>query len=121
QSARSIRDRRAREFRAPPAGETRDRAHPDHPQRARGRSREDDIGMADEKKTKKTDEETPVEEKPKRTRKKAEDAGTPEAEAKPKRTRKKAEETAAEPAEAPVVAEEIQAEAEQVEAQPEAK
>jgi small subunit ribosomal protein S17 len=78
---------------------------------------------ADEKKTKKTDEnaeETPVEEKPKRTRKKAEpEAAAPEAEPKPKRGRKKAEEAAAEPAEAPVVAEEVEAEAEQVEAEPE--
>jgi small subunit ribosomal protein S17 len=81
--------------------------------------------MADEKKTKKTDEtaeETPAaEEKPKRTRAtKAEpEAAAPEAEAKPKRTRKKAEETAAEPAEAPAVEEEVEAEAEQVEAEPE--
>ena len=61
--------------------------------------------MADEKKTKKTDEtaeETPAtEEKPKRTRaKKAEpEAAAPEAAEKPKRSRKQAEETAAEPAE----------------------
>jgi small subunit ribosomal protein S17 len=61
-----------------------------------------------------TTEETPAEEpKPKRTRKKAEDAPTADAE-KPKRTRKKAEETAAEeaPPEEPVAEEAPVAEAE---------
>ena len=71
-----------------------------------------DKNTADEKKTTKknaeteapTPEETAAEEKPKRSRKKAEpeaaalEAAALEAEEKPKRTRKKAEETAAEPA-----------------------
>jgi small subunit ribosomal protein S17 len=66
--------------------------------------------MADEKKTTKTKaEETEA----------VADPETPAAEEKPKRTRKKAEEAAAEPAEAPVVAEEVEAEADQVEAAPE--
>ena len=56
--------------------------------------------MADDDKTKKTDETPAAEEKPKRTRaKKAEpEAAAPEAAGKPKRSRKKAEETAAEQA-----------------------
>ena len=60
--------------------------------------------MADEKKTK-TDETVEK---------------TPVAEEKPKRTRKKAEEAAAEPAEAPVVTEEVEADAGQVQGEIEA-
>jgi small subunit ribosomal protein S17 len=66
--------------------------------------------VADENNTAKTDEtaeETPVEEKPKRTRKKVEPA-TEAAEAKPKRTRKKAEEAPEEPVAAEPVAEEAE-------------
>jgi small subunit ribosomal protein S17 len=73
--------------------------------------------VADENNTEKTDEtaaETPVEEKPKRTRKKAEpEAAAPEAaEAKPKRTRKKAGDAPEEPAAAEPVAEEAELEPE---------
>ena len=84
-----------------------------------------DIGTLDEAVEETAVAESAAEEKPKRTRKKAEpeagaETAAPEAaEEKPKRSRKKAEEKAAEPAEAPLTTEEVEAEAEQVEAEPE--